>query len=131
VAVKPPRKGFERPKMRMPDAVGYRYGRGYIIPRKHNLIRMKRAVKRFRKREEQGKKALASMAASLMSRVGQLKHCNNYRIYKYLFHGERLVRKWKRAIRAKQRKEALTWSTFLEQWKMWKSYGRRAAPTPA
>ena len=52
----PPRRGYIRPKRRMPDAVGYRYGRGYSVPRKHNLIRMKRAVRRYRKRKEQGKK---------------------------------------------------------------------------
>lgn len=87
---------------RLPDAVGYRYGRGYTIPRKRNFLRMKRAVARYRKRKRQGKRMMAGAAASLLSRLGQLKHCNNRNIYRLLFHGERIVRELKEAVRNQQ-----------------------------
>ena len=78
VPLAPPRRGYERTKGRLPDAVGYRYGRGYTIPRKHNLLRMKRAMARYRRRIRQGRPIHPKSAASLLSRLGQLRHCNNY-----------------------------------------------------
>lgn len=124
----PPRRGYERPKDRMPDAVGYRFGRGYTIPRKHNLLRIKRAVARYRKRKRLGKRIMAGAAASLLSRLGQLKHCNNHNIYRMLFQGERIMRELKRIVREKQRKEELTWNTYLERRRILKSSKQRAIP---
>ena len=95
---------------RMPDAVGYRYGRGYTIPRKHNLIRIKRAVKKFRKRDGNISKRTAN---SILSRLGQIKHCNNCNLFRDLYKGERIEHRLKSII--KTRKEDLTWSMFLEQ----------------
>lgn len=102
----------KKPKGRMPNAVGYRYGRGYTLPRKHNLLRIKRSIKRFQKKAEQKKRIPARMADSILSRLGQLKHCNNVSIYRMLFKGERIVRELKNIAR-KQRKEMLTWNMFL------------------
>ena len=42
------------------------------------------------------KRILAGAAASLLSRLGQLKHCNNHNLYRMLFQGERLMRELKR-----------------------------------
>lgn len=131
VPLDPPRRGFERPKSRMPDAVGYKYGRGYTIPRKHNLLRIKRAIARYRKRKRQGKRIMAGAAASLLSRLGQLKHCNNHNIYRMLFKGERIVRDLKKIIRQQQRKEELTWNTYLEQRAKLKSSKRKAVLIPS
>lgn len=131
VPLDPPRRGFERPKSRMPDAVGYKYGRGYTIPRKHNLLRIKRAIARYRKRKRQGKRIMAGAAASLLSRLGQLKHCNNHNIYRMLFKGERIVRDLKKIIRQQQRKEELTWNTYLEQRATLKSSKRKAVLIPS
>lgn len=131
VPLDPPRRGFERPKSRMPDAVGYKYGRGYTIPRKHNLLRIKRAIARYRKRKRQGKRIMAGAAASLLSRLGQLKHCNNHNIYRMLFRGERIVRDLKKIIRQQQRKEELTWNTYLEQRAKLKSSKRKAVLIPS
>lgn len=128
--LKAPRRGCARPQGRLPDAVGYRYGRGYTIPRKHNLIRLKRAVARYRKRRDSGKRVLAGMAASILSRCGQLKHCNNVNLYRIIFGGERLMRELKRIIREKHRKETLTWSMYLAQRARWKSSRSRAIPIP-
>jgi hypothetical protein len=97
---------------RMPDAVGYRYGRGYSIPRKHNFLRMKRALARYRKKREAGK-ITPKMAHSILSRLGQLRHCNNCNIYKKLYRGERIERELKAIL--KRNEEALTWSMFLAQ----------------
>ena len=112
---------------RMPDAVGYRYGRGYSIPRKHNLIRTRRAVRRFRKQREKGK-ASPKVAHSILSRLGQLRHCNNCNIYKDLYQGERIEKQLKTII--KQREEVITWSMYLEQRAQMKSSKRKGVNTP-
>lgn len=125
-----PRRGYARPKARMPDAVGYRYGRGYTIPRKHNLLRLKRAIARYRKRRDSGKKIFAGAAASILSRCGQLKHCNNVNLYRIIFRGERLMRELKRIVREKHRKETLTWSMYLAQRERWKSSRSKAIAIP-
>lgn len=111
----PPRKGDRRPRTRMPDAVGYRYGRGFSIPRKHNLIRIKRALARYRKRRNAGKKIFAGAAMSLLSRLGQLAHCSNYHLYQMLYQGEKIQRELKQIVRENSRKETLTWSMYLAQ----------------
>ena len=108
------------PKGRMPDAVGYRYGRDYTIPRKRNFLRIKRSVRRYRKKTARGQPVPAGMADSILSRLGTLKHCNNYHAYKTLFRGERIVRDLKNIAR-ENRKEMITWSMFLEA-------GKEAAP---
>lgn len=130
VPLAPPRNGYARPKGRMPTAVGYRFGRGFTIPRKHNLLRLKRAIARYRRRKRQGKKILAGAAAGIISRLGQLKHCNNYHLYQILFQGERLIRELKRIIRKNSRKEKLTWNMYLERRAKLKSSKSRAMPTP-
>lgn len=124
----PPRRGSVRSKDRLPDAVGYRYGRGYTLPRKHNLLRIKRAIARYRRRKRKGKRIMAGAASSLLSRLGQLTHCNNHNIYRMLFNGERIVRELKKIVRQKQRKEELTWNTYLEQRRILKSSKQRAIP---
>lgn len=126
----PPRKGYARPKARMPDAMGYRYGRGYTIPRKHNLLRLKRVIARYRKRRDAGKRIAFRMANSIISRCGQIKHCSNVNLYRTLFKGERILRELKNIVRARQRKEQLTWNMYLEQRARSKSSRSRATATP-
>lgn len=126
----PPRNGFARAKGRLPDAVGYRYGRGYTLPRKHNLLRIKQAIARYRRRKRKKKRIMAGAASSLISRLGQLKHCNNHNLYRLLFRDERLLRALKKIIRQKQQKEELTWSMYLERRAMWKSSKQRATAIP-
>lgn len=124
-----PRRGYERTKGRLPDAVGYRYGRGYTIPRKHNLLRMKRAMARYRRRIRQGRPIHPKSAASLLSRLGQLRHCNNYHFYQWLFRGERIMRDLKRIIRSQRRNEEIAWNTYLVQRAASKSSRPRATTT--
>lgn len=125
-----PRRGFARAKGRLADAVGYRYGRGYTIPRKRNLLHIKRALARYRKRRRQGKPITPRAAASLLSRLGQLRHCNNYHLYQWLFRGERVVRDLKHVVREHRRKENLTWIMFLAQRAAQKSSRPSATLTP-
>ena len=100
---------------RLPDAVGYRYGRKYTLPRKHNLLRTKRAVARYRKRKNNGKRISPRLASSVISRLGQIKHCSNVHLYKELYQGERVVKDLKQVVR-KSQKEVLDWNTFMEQY---------------
>lgn len=131
VPLKTPRRGFTRPKGRLPDAVGYRYGRGFTLPRKYLLLRLKRAIARYQNKRRRGENVSFLMAAGLLSRIGMLKHCNNYHIYQMLYGGRRIVRKLKNIVRANQRKEMMAWNTFLEQARG-KKYSEQKAPcTPA
>lgn len=130
VPLAPPRNGYARPKGRMPNAVGYRFGRGFTLPRKHNLLRLKRAIARYRKRRRARKKIMVGTAASIISRLGQIKHCNNYHLYRLLFKGERLMRELKCIIRKNSRKEKLTWNMYLERRATWRSLKSRAIPIP-
>lgn len=125
-----PRRGYARPKARMPDAMGYRYGRGYTIPRKHNFLRLKRVLARYRKRRAAGKRIAFRMANSIISRCGQIKHCSNVNLYRILFRGERILRELKKIVRERQRKENLTWSMFLESRAKSRSSRPKAIPTP-
>ena len=127
--LKAPRNGVTRPKGRTPDAVGYRYGRNFVLPRKHNLIRIKRAVSRYRRKKRREQSIPPSMAASILSRLGQVKHCNNHNIYQRLFQEERIVRDLKETIRRKARKENLTWNMYLEQRRLRRSLKQRAENT--
>lgn len=117
-------------KSRMPDAMGYRYGRGYTIPRKRKLLRLKRAVARYRKRRNRGGRVLVGAALSLISRLGQLKHCNNVNLYRMIFQGERLVRELKNIIRQNSRKEILTWNMYLARRAEWRSSKSKGIPIP-
>lgn len=130
VPLEAPRNGVERQKDRLPDAVGYRYGRGYTLPRKHNLLRLKRAIARYRKRRDTGRRVLAGMASSIISRLGQLKHCSNVNLYKIILKGEKLLRELKQIIRAKRKTEALTWNMYLAHRASLKSSKQRAIPIP-
>ncbi|MBP3536951.1 MAG: hypothetical protein J6J93_05350, partial [Muribaculaceae bacterium] len=91
---------------------------------------LKRAIARYRRRKRQGKRIMAGAASSILSRLGQLKHCNNFNLYRLLFRGERLMRDLKKVVRQKQQKEELTWNTYLEQRAKWKSSKPRAAIIP-
>lgn len=114
----------KHPKGRRPDAVGYKYGRGYSLPRKHNYFRIKRAVNRVRKKERQKRRISEHMANSIISRLGQLKHCNNRNLYRNIFRGDKVVRRLKRIVR-KSKKETMSWNMYLEQRRTWRSLRQR------
>lgn len=107
---------------RLPDAVGYRYGVGYTLPRKKNLLKLKRAISKFLK----NKNITAKTASGMLSMIGQLKHCGNVNLYKMLFGGRKIVKQLKTIVRNNHRKELITWSTFLAQMANSRSFERRA-----
>lgn len=61
---------------RMVTALGYRYDHEKTLLRKRNLLRLKRQLARAYKRLDRGRPIAVSMAAGLLSRIGQLKHCD-------------------------------------------------------
>ena len=94
--------------------MGFRYGKTYTIPRKYNLLRLKRYIKRYRKRRDAGKSISVQMVSSIMSRLGQLKHCNNNNIYNRLFQGEKIMCEFRKILRRDTLNTKLTWDSFLE-----------------
>lgn len=86
-------------KDRLPDALGYRYGRTYTIPRKRSYLKLKRSVAKYRKLKRKGKRVPRRLAAGILSRLGQVKHCSNVNIYRAVLQGERLQRDLKRIVR--------------------------------
>lgn len=109
-----PGKHRRHQRGRLPSAVGYRYGRSYTVPRKHNLLRLRRQIARYRKRRDGGGRVGGRMAAGLLSRLGQLRHCNNRNLYRALLKGERLQKELKRIIRAIARtRNIITWNLYL------------------
>lgn len=65
---------------RMVSAVGYRYARTHTILRKRNFLRLTRQCRRIEKRLRAGRKITYHQAASLLSRIGQIKHCDSHKI---------------------------------------------------
>ena len=77
---------------RMPNAMGYRYERNCIIPRKRTLLRFKRACNRVLKRG----RATLRQARSILSRLGWIKPCRIFRIREYwmsLVGGEKALKR--------------------------------------
>lgn len=114
---------------RTPCALGYRYGRGFTLPRKHNLLRIKRGISRYRRKREKRVGCTFRTAAALISRLGTLQHCNSTRLYKRLYRGERILRQLKAFIRHYNNRGLETWSMYMARRARRKSSEPRAAPT--
>ena len=67
-------------KPRMVSAVGYRFAHSHTVMRKRNFLRFTRQCHRAKKRLDAGKLISFNMAAGLLSRIGQLKHCDSHNI---------------------------------------------------
>ena len=85
---------------RLPNAVGYRYGADYTLIRKRSLLKIKRGIAKYRKFASSGKPITRRFAAGMLSRLGQLHHCNNVHIYRKLFMGDPIQRELKDVVRA-------------------------------
>ena len=99
---------------RMPNALGYRFGRGYTLMRKKNLLRLVRYLKKFYKMRERGEFIPVKFAQGLLSRLGMLRHCNSVSIYKR-FVRPHTQRHLKNIVREYYRKELEKWNTYLAQ----------------
>ena len=101
-------------RSRLPTALGYRFGRGYTLLRKRNLIRTKRQMISFRRKKKRRQKIPYSLAFGLLSRLGQMKHCNTTRLYsRHIGAGTQKI--LKSTVRHYMRKERKRWNTSLEQ----------------
>lgn len=94
-------------KSRLPTALGYRYGRGYTLLRKRNLLRLKRMLARYYRKRH----ASVRVAAGLLSRLGQMRHCNGAAILQRIYR-RGTQKTLKDAIRAYARKEKAKWNTY-------------------
>lgn len=65
---------------RIPSALGYRFGHGYTIIRKHNLFRIKQGLHLYYYRRDRNRIISFKRASGLISRLGQLRKCNSQRI---------------------------------------------------
>ena len=88
-------------RARLPNALGYRFGYGYTLMRKKNLLRLKRCIKRFYRMRERGKFVTVKFAQGLLSRLGMLRHCNSVYLYR-TFVPKKTQRKLKDIVRAYQ-----------------------------
>lgn len=87
-------------------AFGYRYRHGETRLRKAKQLCIKRQIAVYRKR---GGRVSRSFAASLISRLGMLKHCAHTRFYAaYLPFG--MVRRLKKIVREWERMEREKWN---------------------
>lgn len=101
---------------RLPNALGYRFGRGYILLRKHALLNFKRQLKTFYYLRERGRKIPLRLAQGLLSRFGMLRHCNSVSLYKRLVK-KHTQRHLKDVVRYFQKGVTVTWNTYLENQK--------------
>lgn len=94
-------------------ALGYRFGHGFTLLRKRNLVRLKRTLSECRRVMGRHRKIRPALAQGLLSRLGQMKHCNHVRFFeKYVEQG--LQRKLKLVVREQARKERARWSMCTE-----------------
>lgn len=101
-----PEKKQRHRRPRMPSALGYRFGRGYTILRKHNLFRLKQSLHLYYYRRDRNRVISFKRASGLISRLGQLRKCNSQQILeryyqpKTMFDLKKVVRKECRRLQA-------------------------------
>lgn len=72
-------------KARMLDFVGYKFGRDHVTLRRRNFLRFARQCRKAQKKIQRNQRISFQLAAGLLSRAGQLKHCDSHKIrVKYL-----------------------------------------------
>lgn len=83
-----------RTAARPPNAMGYRFTGEYILPRQRNRLRLTRQIRRCRKKIANHRKIGRQLAAGLLSRLGQMRHCCHNRFYEmYLPNGVQRILK--------------------------------------
>ena len=98
-------------KARLPNALGFRYGRTYTLLRKKNLLRIKRSVNRYYKRRDAGKNVSPKHANDILSSVGNFKHWSSKNIRKrYVKQGT--AKELKVIVRKHSKKEMIKWNTY-------------------
>lgn len=101
-----PKKKQRHRRPRILSALGYRFGRGYTILRKHNLFRLKQSLHIYYYRRDRNRIISFKRASGLISRLGQLRKCNNHQLLeqhyqpKTMFDLKKVVRKECRRLQA-------------------------------
>ena len=80
-----PEKKQRHRRPRMPSALGYRFGHGYTILRKHNLFRLKQGLHTYYYRRDRNRVISFKRASGLISRLGQLRKCNSQKILERVY----------------------------------------------
>lgn len=105
------KSGMTRVRDRLPNALGYRFGRGFTILRKNGLLNIKRQVARFHKKMVRGSYIPVKQCQGMLSRLGRLRHCNHVHIYeRYVPAG---TQKLAKGIIQKHGKEIVEWNCVL------------------
>lgn len=100
-------KREDKRKGRAFDTLGLRFFRDKTILRKRNSLTIKRQVQKLKNKAE----ITAHDAQSLMSRLGQLRHCNSYNFYQKHVKPYVDIKKIKGVIRIESRKQHKACST--------------------
>lgn len=101
-----PKKKQRHRRPRLPSALGYRFGHGYTILRKHNLFRLKQSLHLYYYRRDRNRVISFKRASGLISRLGQLRKCNHQQVLdkhyqpKTMFALKKVVRKECRRLQA-------------------------------
>ena len=104
--------GATRVRDRLPNALGYRFGRGFVVLRKNGLLNIKRQARMLLKKIEKNMYIAAKHGQGFLSRIGRLRHCNHVGIYaRYIPAG---LQKIIKQIIKKHGKEHIGWNSLLE-----------------
>ena len=94
-------------------ALGYRFGHKFSLLRKRNMVRLKKSLSECYRAMRKHRKIRLKLAQGLLSRLGQMKHCNHVHFFeKYVETG--LQRKLKLVVREHTRKEQARWNMCTE-----------------
>lgn len=110
------KKQYFRTDVRLPNALGYRYGRGYILIRKSRLLNIKRQLNIYYKKKASGQPISPKFAQSLLARLSGLKYCNCCNIKKNIIE-KGVVKDLKNVVRVYYKRRYIEWNIFLEQYK--------------
>ncbi len=107
-------RNYPKKTTRLPNALGYRFGRGFTLLRKHTKLKLIRELKKFYFMFESGIRISLKLAQGLLSRLGMLKHCNSVNFTKkYVPKGT--MKKLKKIIKDDQSREHKKWDEYLLQ----------------
>ena len=94
-------------------ALGYRFGHKFSLLRKRNMVRLKKSLSECYRAMRKHQKIRPKLAQGLLSRLGQMKHCNHVHFFeKYVETG--LQRKLKLVVKEHTRKEQARWNMCTE-----------------
>lgn len=98
--------------IRLPNALGYRYGRGFTLLRKHTQLKLKRELKKFYFMYDSGIYVKPRFVMGLLSRLGMLKHCDcNHLIKKNI--RKKTIKALKMIVKNYQQSINIRWEDYL------------------